>query len=193
MKSSVRIELCSVSSLSPTAVLFSWVREGGMTCHSTVLSSLMQFSNATYSVHVSLGSFTCEIVKARLTRRQGTAESGSRRSARCGRESEINCYTLFSGCERTFSELSALRVWLFELRKLGMWPLTHSWSQMQALHPISWCGPKFMLNLSFDSAWRSKTLWQTTHCIKPLFQAFQANTTPLRTSVLTSVSSQTLI
>lgn len=34
---------------------------GGGGHRSTVLNSLMQFNNATYSFHVSLGSFTCEI------------------------------------------------------------------------------------------------------------------------------------
>lgn len=36
-------------------------RRGGH--RSTVLNSLMQFNNATYSFHVSLGSFTCEITE----------------------------------------------------------------------------------------------------------------------------------
>lgn len=58
--------------------------------------------------------------------RHVAAEAGSHRSARCGRESEINCYTLFSGCVLTFTELTALRVRLFEKRELGVRPQSHS-------------------------------------------------------------------
>lgn len=55
--------------LSTYTVLFSWVWGkwgGGLWClHiSPVLNSLMQFSNATYSFHVSLEAFTCEIATA---------------------------------------------------------------------------------------------------------------------------------
>ena len=67
--SSVRVALCHVSSLSiwshlPLCFLGNGGGEGRGGGHgSTVLNSLMQFSNATYSFHVSLESFTCEIAK----------------------------------------------------------------------------------------------------------------------------------
>lgn len=67
------ITVCHVSSLSIWAHLLlcflGSVRAGGwggVGHRSTVLNSLMQFSNATYSFHVSLESFTCEIAKACL-------------------------------------------------------------------------------------------------------------------------------
>lgn len=51
-----------------TLLCFLGSRVGGAGCLniSTVLNSLMQFSNATYSFHVSLEAFTCEIAKACL-------------------------------------------------------------------------------------------------------------------------------
>ena len=73
---SVRITSCHISSLNIWVRLllcFLW-NEGGWWGGriSTVLNSLMQFNNATYSFHVSLGSSTCEIAEAcpaRATRR----------------------------------------------------------------------------------------------------------------------------
>lgn len=41
---------------------------------STLLKSLMQFNNATYSFHVSLGPFTCEIAEAGLALMRATPQ-----------------------------------------------------------------------------------------------------------------------
>lgn len=49
--------------LITSTALFSLEEGGGWGHRSTVLNSLMQFNNATYSFHVSLGSFTCEITE----------------------------------------------------------------------------------------------------------------------------------